>query len=226
MQSTQKKPNALDSRLVALESRKNSNLAQDIFSHVPSIIGGAFSQRNVRHLSFLLPSWRLVKLLLSMIALYLLIQADAKAQYQDYPISPPKPAFSTAPKYSIQDSIVIADYGHNIVSHIPIQKGPGNKVICDLFLTGSRIVAISKVGSYWRVKAQFRSYTDLYFFKASKYNLSWIRAGMLTDKSESNKQYVQMIHENKARIAARNQAIKDSIANENRSFISKIINPQ
>ena len=215
-----------------IEQEKEPNLVQEISSKFPSILKGAFSPKNTNVLTstgkfLILPflNWKFLKLVFALIALYVLIQHDTQAQtYQQYPESPAYRAVVPAP-LSPEDSSVVKKYSQKIISNSSITKGAGNIVVCDLFFEGSKIVHVSKYGSYWKVKAQFRTYTDLYFFKASKYDLSWIRVGMKTDKSERRKRYAQMIEANKVKLARYNDSIMEAYERENRSFISKIINP-
>ena len=144
--------------------------------------------------------------------------------YQQYPVSVPKPE-NTAPKYSIEDSVIIKKYSQQIITRSQITRN-GNKVVCDLLMAGSRITGVSRVGSYYKIQVKFRGYTDTFYFKASNYDLAWLRVGMTTEKSQSTKEYAKRIQANQREISHHNDSIRRLKERENRNFISKIIDPQ
>ena len=170
-------------------------------------------------------NWRFLRLFISLLLLLGLMYLDSHSQtYQDYPISPTGKAVE-APKYSPEDQYVIDNYSNEIISNHAIKKGSENVVVCDLFLKGSKIIHVSKFGSYWKVQTVWRGYKDLYFFKAKNYSLKWLRVGMISDNSESKKRYAVQIEENKKAIAEHNAKVRKAKEEENKSFLSKIINP-
>lgn len=229
---------SVDSPKHGLESA-NPSLAQEITSNLPNILNGALSKRNTRHLFtpivafirfILIPfrSWRLLRLIIALLALYVLIQFDSKAQtYQQYPISPTK-SYSSKPLSGRAklDSTIISDYQQEIIwtkGNIPSRAG-AKTFNRGIFLKDSRITHISRIGSFYRITANHSRYGASTYLFPDKYDLSFLKWNMLAVDSPSQKRYANQIEANKKRIAAHNQAVRDSL--NNRAWYTKIINPE